>query len=311
MSKGDDLSKSEAWETFVGLGATLAAVEPLTGAAMMLAGKVPGWWARRAGARATAWWEAFLEACGSEHLGLEEMRARIAEQMESNLETADVIMGHMRDVLDTVTSEAVAILGSLRGAYYGDGRKPDAFFRGATELLMQCTDADLEALRELTGRLACIRPRARSRTLAVNSFLDPNTGRRYQRFADMELDETPTTRQDILAAEWEVEPLWKRMQHLLVSTGLARDDNELYSFVVEHDDMVRLHRLVRQRGIREGTYRFYRGVRDGVHVAELASIRSCFGYGPTSDEALAALKSNLALFVEDATTAELVKIPRP
>jgi predicted RNase H-like HicB family nuclease len=176
---------------------------------------------------------------------------------------------------------------------------------------MQCTDSDLFALRDLTARLSCVRPTTKSRTLAVSSSLDSNTGIRYQRVDHIELDVSPTERRGIPRVGWAVDPLWKRMQHLLVSTGLARDDNELYSFIVEHGDVRRLHGLVKQRGIREGKYLCYRSGFDNEHSAELVLMPCCFGYGSTPEEALASLKENLVLFVEDAATAELVKTPRP
>lgn len=311
MSGKQDISKSDAFDMLVGLGATLAAAERVTAAALMLVGKVPAWWSKRVGARAEVWWTEFLKACSRDNLGLEEMRTTIAAQMENNPQTADVIMGHMRDVLDTVTNEAVGILGSLRGAYYAEHREIDGFFRSTTELLMQCTASDLAALRDLTARISCIAPRTKSCTLAVNTRFDSNTGARFQNVADVELDSTPSTRQDILAATWEVGALWKRLQHLLVSTGLARNDNDLYGFIVEHDDMRRLHHLVRQRGISDGKYRYFRRGRDNLHVAELESLPYCFGYGTTSEEALESLRSNLALFADDAATAELIKTPRP
>lgn len=313
MGDNDDLSKTEAFENLVELGAALMAAEPVTGAAMMLAGKVPQWWTRRAGVRATAWWKAFLTECQREGLGLDEMRAQICEQMESNPKTADVIMGHMRDVLDTVTSEAVAILGSLRGAYYREERAPDGFFRGATELLMQCTEADLEELRNLTGRLFCIKPTTKSRTIAVTPRQDRSTGIRTFQLAQVELENVgnATTRQDIFGVGWRVGPLWKRLQHLFVSTGLARNEGQLYDFIVEHDEMRRLHQLIRTRGIRQGPYRYCRYDMGKEHVAELEAIPTCFGYGETAEAALEALKQNLHYFVDDAETAELVKAPTP
>jgi predicted RNase H-like HicB family nuclease len=315
MGKDDEISKAELLETGVevgaAVGASLAVLDPLTAAGIVLATKFPGWVKRVTGARAQAWWNAFLKACEREDLDLEEMRDQIAAQMESDPKTADVIMGHMRDVLDTATSEAVAILGSLRGAYYREERAPDGFFRGATELLMQCTETDLEALRELTGRLACIKPTTKSRTIAVMSGQNRNTGMRTFRLAQVELEEAGTPRQDILGVGWKVGPLWKRLQHLLVSTGLARNDGQLYDFIVEHDEMRRLHSFVRRRGIRDGAYPCYRRGKDNSHHAELVSLPACFGYGATPDEALQSLKVNLALFVEDAATAELVRKPGP
>jgi hypothetical protein len=211
MSNDEDTTKSEAWEGLVGLGATLMAVEPVTGAAMMLAGKMPSLWARRASARATAWWKAFLDECRTDpSTDVGALRARIEQQMESSPEMADVIMSHMRQVLDAVTGEAVPVLGALHGAYHAKNWKPDGFFRGATELLMQCAEADLEALRALAGRIACITPVTKTKTVSLSSRVFGSRPSRFYRVSHIEQAEHPNAAlEEIMNVEWDAGPLWQ------------------------------------------------------------------------------------------------------
>jgi hypothetical protein len=306
-----DLSKPEAIAGLIEWASVALATYPKTAALALFLRKVPGLWGRRVNARAGAWYAGFLRTCQRERLTPFEMVQRVAEQIESGEAPADVVFGFVKDVMATPFEGCVPILGALRGAYYAEGRATDAFFRSFAALLAQCTELDLEGLRTLIGRLACVQPDTKSKTLLLetvyfhNAASDTGSWRRDVHQLELEVD-GGSRRTNVLGTSWTAAAQWRRIDHLLVSTGLARGEGR-ENLIVQHGEVLRMQKFLRPAIEPAGRYRYVLHGSGGSYHAELELIPACFGYGATPDEAVDLLRKNLVMFVSDAATAVLAK----
>lgn len=107
-------------------------------------------WRKR---RAERWWECIVAA--SPGKTVEEIQGIIEAHSDEPF-VRETILESVRRMLESVSDEAVEVLGSITADYIGSNRAPDPFFRGVARLVADLESSEISDLRELLRDLCTV-----------------------------------------------------------------------------------------------------------------------------------------------------------
>lgn len=252
-----------------------------------------------------AWVDGFLRAAARDRNHAPDPAQQIETELRVEAATTDRLTCQLHDALRMADIECARAFGRLCGTYHAQRRASDELFASLTSLLSQCHLAELVGVRELIGHCACVAPQLVHGCLQLETGFLASHQAWMHTLARGQNADSPTP---IPGAIWPAHEAWRRLYYLLVSSGLAGSRG--YSKLgLEHATVMHTQQFLCAKPIAEAQYqyRLRGGGGAGAVTAELITGLPCFGFGPTTEVALATLRSNLMLFVSDATTAELVE----